>query len=63
MTTKISVALLALALATAVAPAAAQTAPPETLFRNVRIFDGTNATLSASTSVLVHGNMIAAGGQ
>lgn len=32
----------------------------ETLFRNVRVFDGTSATLSAPTNVLVRGNLIAA---
>lgn len=39
----------------------AQTAPPpaETLFRNVRVFDGTGAPLSAPTDVLVRGNVIA----
>ncbi len=44
--------------------AAAQTptpvvAPPETLFRNVRVFDGTGAPLSTPTDVLVRGNVIA----
>ena len=40
----------------------AQTAPaaPETLFTNVRVFDGKTARLSAPTSVLVRGNRIAA---
>jgi hypothetical protein len=44
--------------------AAAQTqAPPQasnaaTLFENVRIFDGRNATLSAPSRVLVRGNII-----
>lgn len=40
----------------------AQTAPaePETLFTNVRVFDGTSAKLSAPTNVLVRGNVIAA---
>jgi imidazolonepropionase-like amidohydrolase len=33
---------------------------PETLFRNVRIFDGKSDRLSAPTSVLVRGNRIAA---
>ncbi len=43
------------------APVLAQTAsPPETLFRNVRVFDGSGAPLSAPTDVLVRGNVIAA---
>ncbi len=50
--------LLAALLATAT-PVAAQTAPAETLFTNVRVFDGTNPKLSAPTSVLVRGNTIA----
>lgn len=56
----------ALALAgfiVATASALAQTAAPvqpETLIRNVRIFDGTNAALSAPTSVLIKGDTIAA---
>ena len=41
-------------------PAKAQSAPAETLFRNVRVFDGTAARLSAPTNVLVRGNVIAA---
>ncbi len=43
-------------LSIATASAAAQTA---TLFRNVRVFDGTGTTLSAPTDVLVTGNTIA----
>jgi hypothetical protein len=35
-------------------------APPETLFTNVRVFDGKTARLSGPTSVLVRGNTIAA---
>jgi imidazolonepropionase-like amidohydrolase len=42
----------------AAAPAAP--APAETLFTNVRVFDGQTARLSAPTSVLVRGNAIAA---
>lgn len=38
-------------------------APPETLFKNVRVFDGKSATQSAPTSVLVRGNKIAAIGE
>ncbi len=41
-------------------PAQAQDAPAETLFTNVRVFDGKGSSLSAPTSVLVRGNMIAA---
>jgi imidazolonepropionase-like amidohydrolase len=41
------------------APAQAQTADTEILFRNVRVFDGTSATLSAPTDVLVRGPVIA----
>ena len=42
----------------------AETAPgaTELLFRNVRVFDGKSAKLSALTSVLVRGNKIAAVG-
>lgn len=40
--------------------AASAAAPAETLFRNVRIFDGRADRLSAPTSVLVRGNVIAA---
>ncbi len=36
------------------------TAEPETLFRNVRIFDGKGSSLSAPTNVLVRGSIIAA---
>ena len=39
--------------------ARAQQAAPETLFRNVRVFDGKSAGLSAPTDVLVRGNVIA----
>jgi imidazolonepropionase-like amidohydrolase len=59
---KASTALISLTLAIE-APVAAQPAPEvavtETLFRNVRIFDGQNARLSAPTDVLVRGNTIA----
>jgi imidazolonepropionase-like amidohydrolase len=45
-----------------IASVSAQTAPAEseTLFTNVRVFDGKSAKLSAPTSVLVRGNVIAA---
>ncbi len=38
----------------------ATSSPPETLFHNVRVFDGTHAALSPPTNVLVRGNVIAA---
>ena len=41
-----------------VLPAHAAEPPALTLFENVRIFDGKSDTLSASTNVLVRGNMI-----
>ena len=57
----ISFCLLAPHLALAQAPVATASAPaPETLFQNVRVFDGKSATLSSPTSVLVRGNKIAA---
>jgi imidazolonepropionase-like amidohydrolase len=40
-------------------PLAAQTRPTETLFRNVRVFDGKGSSLSAPVDVLVRGNLIA----
>jgi imidazolonepropionase-like amidohydrolase len=49
---------LVLPLFSSLAPA--QTAMDETVFRNVRVFDGTSGTLSAPESVLVRGNEIAA---
>jgi imidazolonepropionase-like amidohydrolase len=52
-------ALSALLLCAAAAPLRAQGAPPEVLFRNVRVFDGTAQQLSAPTDVLVRGNVIA----
>jgi imidazolonepropionase-like amidohydrolase len=43
------------------APLAAQEAPaPEVVFTNVRVFDGTADALSAPTTVVVRGNVIAA---
>jgi imidazolonepropionase-like amidohydrolase len=35
------------------------TADPETLFKNVRVFDGSSQTLSTPTNVLIKGNIIA----
>ncbi|MDX2211065.1 MAG: amidohydrolase family protein [Sphingopyxis sp.] len=51
-------AMIALALAALVAPAAAQEAPAATLFRNVRVFDGVGPALSPPTDVRVEGNVI-----
>ncbi len=54
---------LVLGLAPWSAPALAQQtqgAPAQVLFRNVRVFNGTDAQLSGPTSVLVEGNLIAA---
>jgi imidazolonepropionase-like amidohydrolase len=53
------IAALAAALLAAV-QAGAQDKPAETLFTNVRVFDGKGSSLSAPTSVLVRGNVIAA---
>jgi imidazolonepropionase-like amidohydrolase len=51
---------LALLATTATSTVNAQTAPAsETLFRNVRVFNGSSASLSAPTNVLVRGNVIA----
>jgi imidazolonepropionase-like amidohydrolase len=62
MISKISTTAMALAIVFA-APAAAQAVDtatvPETLFRNVRVFDGTSAQLSGPTNVVVRGNTIA----
>ncbi len=51
-------AMIALALAALVAPAAAQEAPAATLFRNVRVFDGVGPAVSPPTDVRVEGNVI-----
>src|SRR5262249_36057476 len=40
-------------------PATAQQAPKETLFRNVRVLDVENGSLSSPTNVLIRGNQIA----
>lgn len=50
-----------LATVTAAETVTAQT-PTETLFKNVRVFDGRSEALSAPTSVLVRGNLIASVG-
>jgi imidazolonepropionase-like amidohydrolase len=53
--------LAAIVLATLPLGVPAADAPaPELLFRDVRVFDGTSAALSAPTAVLVRGNTIAA---
>jgi len=51
---------LVVAAAVAFSSSAAAQAPAETLFRNVRVFDGSGAPLSAPTDVLVRGTVIAA---
>jgi imidazolonepropionase-like amidohydrolase len=50
----------ALSLSLMVAQPSEAQEQPEVLFANVRVFDGTSATLSAPTNVLVRGNQIAA---
>ena len=52
--------MIAVALATLMAGAAAAQAPAEVVFRNVRVFDGKSDRLTAPTAVLVRGNLIAA---
>jgi imidazolonepropionase-like amidohydrolase len=52
--------MIAAALAMLLAGAAAAQAPTEVVFRNVRVFDGKSDRLTAPTSVLVRGNLIAA---
>ena len=52
--------MIAAALAMLMAGAAAAQAPAEVVFRNVRVFDGKSDRLTAATSVLVRGNLIAA---
>jgi imidazolonepropionase-like amidohydrolase len=61
MLSKSSSGLLAFALTLVSIPALAQTATPvaETLFKNVRVFDGTHGALSAPTNVVVRGNKVA----
>ena len=54
---------LLLLLAAAVPMATCQQVAPETLFRNVRVFDGKSAKLSEPTNVLVRGNRIAGVGE
>ena len=56
-------ALAALVLAPAAPLAAQDTATTEVVFTNVRVFDGTADTLSAPTTVVVRGNVIAAIGR
>ena len=52
--------MIAVALAMLLSGAAAAQAPAEVVFRNVRVFDGKSDRLTAPTSVLVRGNLIAA---
>jgi len=52
--------VIAFALAMLMAGAAAAQSPAEVVFRNVRVFDGKSDRLTAPTSVLVRGNLIAA---
>jgi len=54
--------LVAAAMAVLMSGAAAAQAPAEILFRNVRVFDGKSDRLTAPTSVLVRGNLIASVG-
>ncbi|MEQ8772373.1 MAG: hypothetical protein RIC51_05990, partial [Erythrobacter sp.] len=51
------------ALAFAPLHAQEQAPPPEIVFADVRVFDGTSKTLSQRVDVLVRGNVIAAIGQ
>ncbi|MFN4113801.1 MAG: amidohydrolase family protein [Sphingomonadaceae bacterium] len=64
MLTRISrqpLALLAALMLAPVTPLAAQESPaPEVVFTDVRVFDGTADALSAPTTVVVRGNIIAA---
>jgi imidazolonepropionase-like amidohydrolase len=60
MTLKSFGAFVALALIANPSAIPVQQPDPETLFRNVRVFDGTSAQLSGPTDVLVRGNKIAA---
>ncbi|MFN4020694.1 MAG: hypothetical protein ACK4IC_09275 [Erythrobacter sp.] len=56
-----ALAFLAAFVLAPVTPLAAQQAPEsEVVFANVRLFDGTSDTLSAPTTVVVRGNLIAA---
>lgn len=63
MSSKVFGAILASALIVMPLAATAQQIDPETLFRNVRVFNGTSGQLSAPTNVLVRGNKIAAIGE
>jgi imidazolonepropionase-like amidohydrolase len=55
-----AVVLICLVLGTPAAASPADAPPAEILFTNVRVYDGHTPTLSAPTSVLVRGNVIAA---
>ena len=52
--------IIAAVLAWSMSGAAAAQAPAEVLFGDVRVFDGRSEGLTAPTSVLVSGNVIAA---
>lgn len=54
-----TVLFAAFLLAIGTAPALAQPAGGETIFRDVRVFDGTGSELSGPTNVLVRGDLIA----
>lgn len=54
------VVLICATLPVATAPLRAQPAAQEVVFREVRVFDGTSDRLSAPTTVIVRGNVIAA---
>jgi imidazolonepropionase-like amidohydrolase len=62
MKPSLSCVLIILALTASTPLAVAQPGESETLFKNVRVFDGTSAQLSNPTDVLVRGNKIAAVG-
>ncbi|MFM7348984.1 MAG: amidohydrolase family protein [Erythrobacter sp.] len=52
--------LAVMSLCLQAAPLRAEAAPPEVVFRDVRVFDGTSENVSGPTTVLVRGNTIAA---
>ncbi|OYU15538.1 MAG: hydrolase [Alphaproteobacteria bacterium PA4] len=60
MPLKIALAALVLLASASLTAQPAAPQPAETLFRNVRVFDGAGGPLSAPTNVLVRGNIIAA---
>jgi imidazolonepropionase-like amidohydrolase len=60
MLPKIAIAAMMLLAGSSLVAQPAASLPGETLFRNVRVFDGSGSPLSAPTNVLVRGNIIAA---